>query len=302
MRYFLIRFSLLLSLMAGLLLTLPVAFAQNATPDMIRFSQLEERILQQRRAFAEQEQAVQEPLWVVDAQGMYHIIDGANFRASTEGASSIAEMMIVDSMSIDGFDFANGIIAAMVAERLASADPVGKILGVYREHSIRNRATALGELDRFLEFAREQFALSLANRDAELQVGAHPCQQVQSLDSRRFFFRHYGNSDLKFFVQNGGFYCQVPRFALNFDNEESYGYATISGEYITWTSCPDGECVTSPFIYKAIFENEGDRNMDGVVYRDTAQEATAGWLATFHWWQCHPHDGTSKCANDLVIE
>ncbi|HFE37932.1 MAG TPA: hypothetical protein ENK06_05875 [Gammaproteobacteria bacterium] len=305
MRIFSKNLILLSMLLVGSFLMISgTVFAQNATPAMLQWSQMEDRTLQIRSDYLEIEAQMQSPIWIKDAQGLYEVIDGEKLRTRVEGFASIAELMIVDSQSIEGFgsDIANSIIASIVAEKIRGVDPVGKILNAYQKYSARNRRALFEELDDMLEFARAQFALELAKREGNLQVGGHPCQQVQPLDARRFFWRYWGNSDWKLLVQNGSYYCEAPRHAPSFNDEEYYAYVIISGEYIRYTECPQGECVTSPYRWKAIHENEGDRHMEGAIYKDLAQESTNGWEGTFNWWQCYPHDGDNSCENDLIVE
>lgn len=305
-------FPLLALVAAALLMSALAPSAASAqsvgqTEGMRHFSDLEEALLQERQALLNRERDVQSPIWVTDELGEPHIIDGEALRTRVAGLASFAELVIAERLSAETFGLADALMAQLAAGKVAAADPVGRIMAAYEEQSTRNRARALQAIDSRLEFVRAQFEQELAARDVqESEIGgAHPCQQTQSLDARRFFFRHFGNSDWRLFVQNGGFYCAAPISVASFRDSQYYAYVTISGEYLTYTECPGGACVTSSQIWKATVQNEGDRHMEGAVYRDSAQETSGGSLASFNWWQCSPatpgSNPNSMCLDSLVL-
>lgn len=282
-----------------------LASAQSPTPGMTFFSNLEHQTLSQRRTLLSQEEDMQMPIWIKDSNGVFHVIEGAELRTRMEGMVTIAQLMGIEGLAIDQLGFKERLIAQIMSEGLRADLAAGRLMDEYTAVSTLNRSEAMRGFEAMLSFAREEFAHEMAARDGDQNndtaavAGGHICQQPQPENARRFFLRV--NRDYwRLYAQNGGVYCQLNRETGAPWTNGFYGYVTISGKYLQPTSCPEGQCETDGHIYNPMLHNEGDRNLDGLVYTNTHNESINAALYSFHWWQCYPvpagQGGESTCA------
>lgn len=271
--------------------------AQNATPSagMIFFSDHEGRILREQSALLRQEQEFTDPIWIKDAVGVFHVIDGAELSTRIEGFVTITQLMGMEGWALDEMGLIGTFIRLQSSEGSRADIIMARLMDEYVASSAVNRREAMRQIESRLEFVRRQFFKELDVRDVQLGISggeqsisgnSHPCLEPHSAADRQFYISRGTWNSVRYF-QRGSYYCVIPSAGWVW-TEVDYGFAQIDDDYITFTMCPAGQCSQDPYVFYANITNDGDPHMSGRVYESHGDIEAQRSIDTFSWWQCSP--------------